>query len=140
MKFQKPPNKYSRYHQGIFENATKFKGEGEPIFRSSLELKFMSMLEGNPEIVEWSSENIAIPYFHDGRMRKYWVDFVIAKTDGKRYIVEVKPHAQTMKGGKDFPKNAAKWNAAIKWAPLNGFHGFIIITERSLGATKKPKR
>lgn len=62
----------------------------------------MVYCDKNPSIVEWSSEEIVIPYLSpkDGNMHRYFPDFWIkVVTHDGRYeecLVEVKPKSQTV--------------------------------------------
>ena len=49
------------------------------IYRSSWELKAMNYFDRNINIIEWSSEEIPIPYKSpiDGRWHRYFPDFYI---------------------------------------------------------------
>ena len=128
--------KDSRFKQGIFTpmNREKYKGRDYPRYLSSWELKFFRFCDSESSVLEWSSESIIIPYLNpvDNRVHNYITDAVIKmKTrDGvKKFLVEVKPHKQTIKPldkvskktGKPlksslyekltFIKNTAKWDA-----------------------------
>lgn len=62
------------------KNKEKYKGRVDNIvFRSSLELQFMRYCDLNPAILEWSSEEIVIPYISpkDKKIHRYYVDFWI---------------------------------------------------------------
>jgi len=104
----------------------------------------------NPNIVEWGSEAIVIPYTSpiDNRTHNYIVDATIKlKTpEGiKKYLVEVKPAKQTIKPeaapGKQkktllyeqltYITNQAKWAAAKKWCDQRGY-SFVVLTEKEL--------
>ena len=119
--------------------------------RSSWELRYMKYLDNNPDVLEWGSENIRIPYYNpiEQKTRRYIVDFYVkslSKTGMvKKYIIEIKPHNQCFPPKK--PKkqtsayknkikayivNQAKWKAAAKYAEKRGWQ-FIIITEKELG-------
>ena len=60
----------------------------------------MVYCDRNPNILEWGSEEIIIPYRSplDGRIHRYFPDFYIKvrETGGKiqKYIIEVKPKKQ----------------------------------------------
>ena len=119
--------------------------------RSSWELKYMKYLDNNPDVLEWGSENIHIPYYNpiEKKTRRYKVDFYVkslSKTGMiKKYIIEIKPYNQcfppkkpkrqtsTYKNKiKAYIVNQAKWKAASKYAEKRGWQ-FIIITEKELG-------
>lgn len=152
--------KDSRFKQGIFTpmNREKYKGRDYPRYLSSWELKFFRFCDSESSVLEWSSESIIIPYLNpvDNRVHNYITDAVIKmKTrDGvKKFLVEVKPHKQTIKPldkvskktGKPlksslyekltFIKNTAKWDAAKKWCKKHDME-FTIITEHHLNIRK----
>ena len=74
----------------------KYKGDPTTItFRSLWERKYMNWCDKNANILEWSSEEIIIPYISpvDNKIHRYFPDFYtkIKETDGKirKYIIEV---------------------------------------------------
>ena len=148
-----------KYHQGFFipKNPKKYIGDASNIiYRSSWEFKFLMECDNNPDILEWSSEEIAIPYRSplDKQIHHYFPDnFIKTKQINgsiKKQIVEIKPHAQTLepvKGKKKTKKyirevttylvNQAKWEAAKSWCADRGYD-FVILTEKQL-FPKQPK-
>jgi len=104
------PNPNSDWKQGYFRPANLDKYIGDPnkiICRSSWEERFCTWCDNHPNIVQWSSEPVAIPYmnpcwrFVNGKfmagMSKYWVDFwIVVDKDGDRqkWLCEVKPNSQ----------------------------------------------
>lgn len=140
------------YKQGYFtpQHPEKYKGKNidKIVYRSSWELHFNKFLDSNPNVLEWSSECIAIPYVKptDGRIHRYFPDYWIKyrNKDGQivEELIEVKPKAQTRTSRRRKPKqkliedvqyaiNVAKWQAATKWCNERGIK-FKIITENSL--------
>ena len=120
-------------------------------YRSSWELRYMKYLDRQPNVLEWASENVIIPYYNpvEKKTRRYFVDFYVKvrTTEGfiKKYIIEIKPFSQcnppkkqkrTSNGYrsalKAYIRNQAKWKAAKKWADRRGWE-FIVITEKELG-------
>ena len=80
----------------------KYKGDPTNIvYRSLWERKFMVYCDKNQNILEWASEEIAIPYRSpiDNRVHRYFPDFYmkVKETNGKikNYVIEVKPAKQT---------------------------------------------
>ena len=121
------------------------------VYRSLWERKFMVFCDKNPNVIEWGSEEIVIPYRSpiDGRFHRYYVDFYIKITtksnEVKKYLIEIKPKKQTIpppqekkqtKVWKDkaltFCKNKAKWEAAKEWCEDRQME-FLILTEDHLG-------
>lgn len=145
-KFRRDP----RFKQGVYkpQYGDKFIGE-YAIYRSGLELKFMKFCDNNPNIIQWGSENVIVPYRSpvDNKMHRYFVDNFVVIKEGqeiKRYLVEVKPSGQTMPPTTKYRKksnlvyeqvqwtvNQAKWSAAKEYSKRKGYD-FIIITEKEL--------
>ena len=139
-------------YKGRFKPKHYKKYKGDPtkvIYRSMWELRFMKYCDKTPSILEWSSEEIIIPYRGlDRRVHRYFPDFWIKykNTQGQiiKEIIEVKPKAQTKKPskkGKHYGKylreartyaiNRAKWEAAEEYCLDRGYK-FRIITEDHL--------
>jgi hypothetical protein len=133
------------------QNPKKYNGNPDNIiYRSSWELRCMKWFDDNPNIIWWSSEELAIPYYSpvDKRMHRYFPDFIIKvkrKDDTiMTYVVEVKPEAQTKKPTqkrktKNFLResikyvvNQMKWKAADEFCHAHGWQ-FKIVTEKDLG-------
>ena len=79
-------------------NRTKYKGDVTSIvYRSLWERKFMVYLDTNPDILEWGSEEIVVPYISpiDGKRHRYFPDFYVKTINGDHFIVEIKPKYQT---------------------------------------------
>ena len=110
----------------------KYKGDPTNIvYRSLWERKFMVYCDKNQNILEWASEEIAIPYRSpiDNRVHRYFPDFYmkVKETNGKikNYVIEVKPAKQTIPPKKpkrqtkgyireayEYARNQAKWKMA----------------------------
>jgi len=141
-------------YQGYFKPKNPSKYGGNPsniVYRSSWELKLMMFLDNHPDIFQWSSEEIIIPYRSpvDGKLHRYFPDFKIIKInkEGKRetVIIEVKPLSQTRppKRQQKITKryltevttwgvNEAKWKAAQEYCKDRNW-SFQIFTEKELG-------
>ena len=96
-------------YKGKYYPSYPRKYKGDPtniIYRSLWERKFMVYCDKNERILEWGSEEIALPYRSpaDNKVHRYFPDFYIKVQENtgkiKRYLIEVKPHKQTQK-----PKN-----------------------------------
>jgi hypothetical protein len=142
------------FHKRIYKPIFPEKYAGDPtniIMRSSWETMFAGWCDKNPSIVKWSSEETIVPYRcpTDDKIHRYFVDFKITLSNGKTYLVEVKPAKQTVPPqfpGKRtqrylteslaFIKNQAKWEAAKNYCKDRGWE-FKIITEHELGLTPK---
>jgi len=133
------------------QNPKKYNGNPDNIiYRSSWELRCMKWFDDNPNIIWWSSEELAIPYYSpvDKRMHRYFPDFIIKvkrKDDTiMTYVVEVKPEAQTKKPTQKrktkqyiresitYVVNQMKWKAADEFCHAHGWE-FKIVTEKDLG-------
>lgn len=120
------------------------------MYRSSWELKFFRWCDNNPNVREWTSESVVIPYTSPltGRTCRYIVDNTVKIIEGDqlvKYLIEIKPKSQTVKpkshGNKKkttilhenmtYIKNQAKWAAASKWCDGRGYK-FQILTEDHL--------
>ena len=144
-------NKKSRYKQGYYtpKNPDKYVGDVEKIrYMSSWELSFNRFLDNNPNILQWSSEEIAIPYVKptDGQVHRYfpdyWIQYQDAEGNLKQEIIEVKPMQQTRRTRSRNPKtklyedityaiNIAKWQAAKNFCDKYGMI-FRILTENEI--------
>ena len=141
-------------YKGKFSPKNYWKYKGDPtniVYRSLWELRVMKYLDDNPAIIEWGSEELAIPYIcpTDSRRHRYFPDFIvkIRKTDGtsQTMILEVKPQKETKEPKKrkkitrqyitevaTWGKNQAKWKAATEYCADRGWI-FKLITEAELG-------
>ncbi len=143
-------------YRGKFQprNPTKYKGDPTNIvYRSSWELRFMNYVDTNPNVVQWSSEEMFVPYKSplDGKWHRYFPDFIIRmrNKEGKLVtkMVEIKPRAQATPPaprakGKHTKKylqevatfgiNSAKWHAAKEYCADHDWE-FVVLTEKELG-------
>lgn len=141
----------TNYKQGFFypRNLDKFVSkDNKAIYRSGLELEYFRILDKNPNVLKWGSEEVVVPYFFENKWHKYYVDlFVVFKfgESTKKYFIELKPYSQTIEPkvnkrkkqmtmlyeAKQWAKNQAKWKAATEFAKKNGWE-FHILTEKDL--------
>ena len=141
-------------YKGKFSPKNPKKYRGDPtgiIYRSLWELKVMKYLDDNRNVLEWCSEEVAIPYISpvDNRPHRYFPDFIVVMLtpDGttKTVMIEVKPKAQTKEPKIPSKKtrryltevmtwgvNQAKWKAATEYC-LDRQWEFKLITEVELG-------
>jgi len=137
------------------KNPEKYKGDPTNIiYRSLWERKHMKYLDGNSNILEWSSEEIYIWYKSpiDNKAHRYFPDFYVKERyqDGnvKEYLVEIKPYKQTMAPPKpkrqtkgyiyeayEYAKNQSKWESAREYCKDRGWT-FRILTENELYGNK----
>ena len=140
-------------YRGKYYPSFPRKYKGDPtniIYRSLWERKFMVYCDKNAKILEWGSEEIALPYIspHDSRVHRYFPDFYVKVQEStgkiKRYLIEVKPLKQTTKPKKpkrqtkgyireafEYARNQAKWKAAREYC-ADRMWEFKVITEREL--------
>ena len=132
------------------QNSEKYRGNASNIiYRSGWELKFMKYLDRQPNILQWSSEEVIIPYRSpiDGKVHRYYPDFWIKTLKGET-LIEIKPKKQTkppkpnpkhkrryLKEVKTWGINEAKWKAAEEFCENKGWN-WEIITEDTLNNTK----
>ncbi|SVE28479.1 uncharacterized protein METZ01_LOCUS481333, partial [marine metagenome] len=79
------------------QNIEKYKGNPSNIvYRSGWELDFMKYLDRQPEVLQWNSEEIIIPYKSpiDGKWHRYYPDFWVRTSKGES-LIEIKPKKQT---------------------------------------------
>lgn len=141
-------------YKGKYKPSYPQKYKGDPtniIYRSLWERKFMVYCDKNQNILEWGSEELALPYRSpiDGRIHRYFPDFYIKVKEStgqiKKYLIEVKPKRQTIEPEVqkrktkqyiyevvEYAKNQAKWKAAKDFCK-DRLWEFKIITEDDLG-------
>ena len=77
-----PLNGKGKFIQGIFLpiNPKKYIGNEKPVYRSGYELKFFRWCDNNPNVLEWASEAVIIPYTSpiDGKVHRYFTDSCIS--------------------------------------------------------------
>lgn len=139
-------------------NPHKYKGNvSNIIYRSGWELKFFRFCDLHSSVLEWSSEEMSIPYVSpiDGKWHRYFPDVILVKKKGEEtetWMIEIKPFKQTLPPdmGKKFNTpsgrvsrrflnevktygvNEAKWAAAERFCETKGWK-FAKMTEKELG-------
>ncbi|RLA01860.1 MAG: hypothetical protein DRQ47_07535 [Gammaproteobacteria bacterium] len=136
----------SKFHQSFFHpnNPKKYVGKGSIKMRSSWETTFAMFCDNDPNVLEWASESIRIPYFNPLTRKKttYVPDFLVRYKDarGKEVVelVEIKPYKQSVFEGRQNQKqkevvavNHAKWKAAQMFCKAKGIQ-FRVVTEKEL--------
>jgi hypothetical protein len=129
------------------------RGKKKIIYRSSWEREFNKFLDNNPNVIQWSSEEIGIPYVKPTSRRHnkvhiyypdYWVKYKNKRGEIIQEIIEVKPIAQVNKpstvGKKKMQQlreaitweiNKAKWKAATDYCNKYGMK-FRIVSENKM--------
>lgn len=140
-------------YKGYFKPRNPSKYKGDPtniIYRSRWESKFMNYLDSHPDVLQWASEELIIPYRSpvDGKMHRYFPDFIVRKKNPQGIIetllVEIKPAQQTKEPVKKktinkayinevmtWGINQAKWKAAKEYCEERKWK-FLILTEKEL--------
>ena len=140
-------------YKGKYKPSYPQKYKGDPtniIYRSLWERKFMVYCDNNERILEWGSEEIALPYRSpiDNRVHRYFPDFYIKVKEStgeiKKYLIEIKPLKQLSPPPKpkrqtkqylyeayEYAKNQAKWKAAREFCEDRQWQ-FKVITEKEL--------
>ena len=141
-------------YKGKYRPSHPKKYKGDPtgiIFRSLWERKFMVYCDQNKNVLEWASEEIALPYRSpvDNKVHRYFPAFYmkIKETNGaiKNYVIEVKPLKQCsppkkpkrqtrgyLREAYEYAKNQAKWQAAKEFCDDRQWE-FKVVTEKELG-------
>ena len=123
--------------------------------RSSWEVRFLDWCDNNSSVLEYSSEEVVVPYRSpiDMKLHRYFCDAKIKiRTSAgviKTYLVEIKPAHQRIPPVKPkrqtkryiaecatFMVNQAKWSAADHWARDRGWE-FMVLDEYDLGIQKR---
>lgn len=140
-------------YKGYFKprNPSKYKGNpSNIIYRSRWECKLMNYLDTHPDVLQWASEELIIPYRSpvDGKMHRYFPDFLVRKRNSQGIVetllVEIKPAEQTKEPTKKktinkayinevmtWGINQAKWKAAKEYCEERKWK-FLILTEKEL--------
>lgn len=141
-------------YKGKYKPSYPQKYKGDPtniIYRSLWERKFMVYCDLNEKVIEWGSEEIALPYRSpiDNKIHRYFPDFYIKVQEDsnqmKKYLIEIKPHKQTIPPTKsdrqtkkylyeayEYAKNQAKWKVAREFCEDRQWE-FKVLTEKELG-------
>lgn len=141
-------------YKGKYQPSYPKKYKGDPrniIYRSLWERRFMKYCDLNENILEWGSEEIALPYVSpvDNRVHRYFPDFYIKVKESngqiKKYLIEIKPKRQTVPPPKpkrqskgylyevvEYAKNQAKWKSAKEFCEDHQWE-FKVLTEDDLG-------
>lgn len=141
-------------YKGKYKPSNPKKYKGDPtniIYRSLWERKFMVYCDTREFILEWGSEELALPYRSplDGKIHRYFPDFYIKVKESngsiKKYLIEIKPKRQTIEPKPqkrktkqyiyevtEWAKNQAKWKAAQEFCEDRQWY-FKVFTEDELG-------
>ncbi len=90
MTAKKKKQRKGHYHTGTHVSPKA----GECSFRSGWELLYMQWLDAESTVKSYQYEGVIVPYINNvrsGKIRRYWPDFIVEYTDGRRIMVEIKP-------------------------------------------------
>jgi hypothetical protein len=117
------------------KNPDKYLGDAKAIvYRSLWERQAFRWIDENAAVESWASEEIVIPYIclTDKKQHRYYPDIYMKLKNGKKFLIEIKPEAQTKPptpGKKtkrlveqtlQYAKNISKWRAAEEFCKDNG--------------------
>lgn len=109
----------------------------------------MIWADNNPNVMEWASEELAIPYLSpiDNTWHRYFPDFRIVvqqKDRTQTFLIEIKPYKQTKQPEipkrktkqyimevMEYGRNSAKWKACNEYCEERKWQ-FKIVTEKEL--------
>jgi hypothetical protein len=136
-----------KFKQGLYKpkNPKKYIGDlSKVVYRSSWEHKLCRKFDDSSNVIGWCMEENVIPYISpvDGRMHRYFMDFMVVTKDKRVILIEVKPFAQTqppktrnkerlLYETKTYLVNQAKWKAAEQYCKEKGWV-FKVVTEKDL--------
>lgn len=128
------------------KNIKKYIGDYNKIIcRSLWERRVCKFLDENNSIINWSSEELIIPYISpiDKKVHNYYPDFLVKFNDGqnvKTWLIEIKPAKQTILKENASKKekitwliNNAKWSSAQNYCKKHNME-FKILTEKEIFA------
>lgn len=146
-----------KLRQGVFkpQNPGKYQGDLDNIiYRSSWEKRMMIYLDTHPDVLEWSSEELVVPYVSpvDNRFHRYFPDFKAkvktASGAEQTLVIEIKPEKEQSLPPKQkrvtesyissiatYAVNQAKWKAAEEFCRDRGWK-FVVMNEHDLGIGK----
>ena len=129
------------------KNLQKYIGNMDNIIcRSTWERALAMWADRNKAVIKWGIENVIIRYFDKGKgkLRSYYVDFFMEFSDGRKWLIEVKPKNQTIPPPKPkrmsrkyinavmtYATNTSKWEEATRYAEEKNMK-FYVWTEDHL--------
>lgn len=139
------------YSKGEFcpKNPKKYIGKVPIVWRSSWEYTMMKLFDEHPNVLQWSSESLSVPYLNPltRRWTMYIPDFLVIYVDknGMKHgeIIEIKPKKEALAEHAKSPRdklsqkiNAAKWSACHGFCKKRGLT-FRVATEDDLFKYKR---
>ncbi|AHY25130.1 head closure [Pectobacterium bacteriophage PM2] len=97
----------------------------------------MKWLDNHPQVVQWNSEEVVIPYFSnaDGKKRRYFMDFWAKFETGQQFFFEVKPYKETQA-----PKPPATMTTAAKKRFINETYTWSVNNDKWAAAQKTAEK
>ncbi|MCM3443549.1 TnsA endonuclease N-terminal domain-containing protein (plasmid) [Metabacillus halosaccharovorans] len=95
-------------------------------WESTLERDFIKLLDFDPTVVYFEFQPLRIDYLYKGKQKKYYPDFLVQKSNSKRYIYEVKAFEQTKE-----EINKIKFQVGKMYSRNKGMD-YIVITEKDI--------
>lgn len=136
----------ARTQKGEFtpKNPNKYVGSYPIHYRSSWELGVFNTFDMHPNVLQWASESVKIPYQHPitGKFTYYIPDLFVIYVDknNKKHaeLIEIKPireavleKAKTKRDKISVAINTYKWKAASEFCKRNNIT-FRVLTEAQL--------
>ncbi len=142
-----PLKRNHKFRQGTYKlrNPQKYMDSVNPVYRSSIELKFFKFCDLNDNVKKWGAETITIPYYDTikKKNRTYYVDNYVEIMEGselRKYLIELKDIKDTRQPEKKQGKKKAtllyeqltwinnndKWRQAKKYAKKYGMD-FLVL-------------
>jgi len=91
---------------------------GDCNYRSGWEKSYCEHLDADPTVKTYAYEGIVVAYINNirsGKLRKYFPDFLVEYTDGRKILVEIKPKKRV-----DQLQVQKKLRAAEQWCLDHG--------------------
>lgn len=138
MKSQRPKRRGIHKRERLYRVLDLAKYGGDPtkvVARSNWEYRVFKFLDGNPNVVKWTSEETIVSYKcrTDNKLHRYFVDLKVTMKNGQTYLIEIKPLKYTLPPAPTerrdvylreclkYAKNKSKWEAATKYCERRGW-------------------
>lgn len=105
-------------------NSTKMKRV--ILWESTLERDFIKLLDFDPDVTYFRFQPLKIEYIYQGKIRKYYPDFLVGKNDMKEYIYEVKAEEKT-----DDETNKIKFQVGMKYCHEKNMR-YVVVSEKDI--------
>jgi hypothetical protein len=136
------------------DHPEKYAGDASNIvYRSRIELRYMQYLDHHPDIIQWASEELHLPYISpkDHMQHRYFPDLLVKKrnSDGTTRVMMIElKHSSDLKepqppknpqGRRRFLAETITWNVnQAKWAAAKAYCAdrgweFCVMSEKELG-------